>query len=275
MMLIWGTSPTKRKLGYVADKCLPSGKVSKIEVYRIGQTGHFFWIPIGKGQFIESYGICELCNSKIELEISDYVQIHKDKYASARELVPITNPRLLDKSGKLSEEFLRFSSIREPFLKFGQYLNINANAETKFDKTSVLAFLVTFSVPIGLWYLFSKLPIAPQIELYIFKGLFGLFCMGFITSLFLFIRYPYRVIKKETLPKIVKELEPQNPTQEEIENVLKKIGSYGHRVPKYFSAKSIMKALKKITKVRIKMMNFKHINSIFYLSPWLSEKLRA
>ena len=243
MILIWGTSPTKRKIGYVADKCVSCGKLAKIEVHRIGQTGHFFWIPLEKGQFIESYGICESCNSKVALEISNYVQISKNKKAQANELVKITNPKLLDKSGKLNEDFFRFSSLREPFLKYGQYLNLSANSETKFDKTSGLAFLATFAVPIGLGQLLSFLPIAPDIEMYIVKGLIGAFCAGFIVSLFLFFRYPHRVVHKKTLPKIAQELDRLKPEQEEIENVLKKLGSYGHRVPKYFSAKSVMKAL--------------------------------
>lgn len=246
MILIWGTSPTKRKIGYVADKCVSCDELAKIEVHRIGQTGHIFWIPLGKGQFIQSYGICTSCNSKIALEISDYVQISKNRKAQANDLVKITNPRLLDKSGKMNEDFFRFSSIREPFLKFGQYLNLDANSETKFDKTSGLAFLATFAIPIGLGQLLSFLTIAPDIEMYIVKGLIGAFCAGFIVSLFLFFRYPYRVVKKKTLPKIAEELALLKPEQEEIENVLKKLGSYGHRVPKFFSAKAVMNALTRL-----------------------------
>jgi len=243
MILIWGTKPTDRKLGYVADKCPACGEISKVEVHRIGVTGHFFWIPVGQGQFLQSYGICCSCANKIALELTDYISFCKNKSGELEDVIRSTNPKLEDSSNELLDKFERFSSVRAPFLKYGQYLNENSYNETNFDKTSGLAFLATFAIPIGLGYLLPYIITSPSLEIVVTKYLFALFCIGFVFSLFVFFRHSHRVIKGRTLPKIAEELAPLNPKISEIEEVLEKLKSNGHRISKYIGAKSITNAL--------------------------------
>ena len=243
MILIWGTKPTDRKLGYVAEKCPNCGELSKIEVHRVGVTGHLFWVPVGQGQFLKSYGVCCLCASKVALELTDYVSFCKSQDGEVKEIIRSTNPKLESSSNELMSKFERFSSVRAPFLKYGQYLNENAYNETNFDKTSGLAFLATFAIPIGIGYLLPYIITSPTLEIAVIKYLFGLFGIGFVFSLFVFFRHSHRVIKARTLPKIAEELAPLKPQRSEIEEVLEKLKSNGHRINKYISAKSIMNAL--------------------------------
>jgi hypothetical protein len=247
MALIWGAKPTDSNLGYVVDNCSVCCELSKIEVHRVELTGKKFLISVWHGQYIGSYGICCSCHNKIALELSDYVYFHKDKQAGLKDVMRLTNPRLESASGKLVKQYERFTSLRAPFLKYGQYLNESTCSETNFDKTSGFAFLVTFAIPIGLGYLLSYIPKPPSIDLIVTKSLFGLFCVSFIFSLVVFFRHAHRVIRKRTLPKIVEELAPLKPKESEIELVLKKLKLHGHRISKYIDTKSIVKALTKVS----------------------------
>ncbi|MBU2712061.1 hypothetical protein [Zooshikella harenae] len=94
MILIWGTKPTDQKLGFVAEICPECNSVNKVSVHRIGLTGHFFWVPVGRGQFVEAYGTCTSCNKKFSIEITDYETIDKKDNEQIEDLIRITNPKL-------------------------------------------------------------------------------------------------------------------------------------------------------------------------------------
>ncbi len=115
MILIWGTKPTDRKLGFVAETCPSCMSVTSIEVHRIGLTGHFYWVPIGKGQFIDAYGKCTTCNSKYSIELTDYNEICNKPDGTIEKLIQLTNPKLNKNEKSLQKEFERFSGLETFF----------------------------------------------------------------------------------------------------------------------------------------------------------------
>lgn len=243
MKITFGEAETDRRLGYVAARCDNCDGIVKMEVRRRGMSIHILGIALGSGTFLSAYGRCTTCKAVVPLEPTDFPVIRKAGSEPLSELIAATNPQLADESGQAWREFERFAAIRAPFLDTDELFVGGTHKLVKFDRTSVLGFVTALALPILVGYLSSFLPLSDSTRSTVFLSLIALFFVGVMLAFVIYFRYPTRVIRRLTLPRIVGVLRPLTPASAEIDMVLKRLRQYDHRICDYVSTQGLMKAL--------------------------------
>ena len=242
MFIVFGEKKAVRKIGYVAERCPACDSIQVVRIHRVGMAPHIFWLPFGRGRLVEYYGVCQQCNSELAIDPTDYLALAKRPSESQTTLLLETNPKLDPRNRSAVDAFDRFRRIRDPLMRANQALLERGVKGTRLDRTSGLALLASVVIPIMMFTLdLTFLSYATQ-------QLIGLaaiwfFILGLIGSFVLIAREPQRFFRRELEPEIAKELIMVNPRADEIDDCLKLIKKYEHKVGEHVSSRSLVNQL--------------------------------
>jgi membrane protein implicated in regulation of membrane protease activity len=106
MFILHGHYDRERPQGMVADKCDYCGEVTLFQLTQHFRVPHVYFIPLGKGDLIDSVLECTECGRRAATRLVDYVRVIPEKQArtlSLAEIMEETNPRLAELAAALAQ----------------------------------------------------------------------------------------------------------------------------------------------------------------------------
>jgi hypothetical protein len=239
MLLIWGTRQTRRKLGFVAEHCPRCGTVRSVRVDRMGVTSHLFFVSLGAGPLLGFRAECQTCSGTFEVCPLDYAAFEKSKKATLDSLVPNTNPKLMEKHAPRAEPD-RALQIRGALLRFEASIRDRYMAGHRFDWITVLAFVATIAVPLGMGWLARSLGFSEGA-----RGVVGWLSLGafiglLVLAFVLLYQEPRRFFDRQLRPAIVGALRELSPERSELEACVGALRKYGYRVSRFVAAERLL-----------------------------------
>jgi hypothetical protein len=242
MFIVFGEKKATRKIGFAAEHCPSCRSVQPLRLHRLGLAPHIFWIAVGKGQLIGYYGVCETCNTELDVGPTDYAALSKKRPERIADLVARTNPKLDPGNREAIASYERFQRIRDPLLAAERSIQARGSRGVRFDKTSGIAGLVTIAIPLLIFSLdLSFLDYETQDA--IGSLAFWFFFAGVVVSATLLFREPIRFFRREVEPEIIKSLRTVNPRRDELESCLALIRKYEYKVSGHVSANRLIEKL--------------------------------
>ena len=238
-MIIWGTKPVYRKLGYVYDFCPICRQPRSFILERLGMAGHIYYISLADGELVGYQRTCMNCKTFYSSDPSIYKAFSKNNIDPIAKLKSDTFPNfsdfrserlrleaiISDSIAKLTEEE-RKELISEPFFLISPKVE-KRFARTYFDKEVSLSMFFF----IVLWLFMPSIADAlmlDNIEIPLLTSMVIGIC--FITWQYLISGRRY--MRREILPILVTTLTPLNPKKEEIDSVLSNLNRLGYKIAK-------------------------------------------
>ena len=240
MLLIWGSRETRRKLGFVAERCPRCSTVRTVRIDRIGLTSHVFFVSFTAGPLIGFRGECQTCSGTFEVCPLDYAAFDKNKKATPESLIATTNPALLEQSKSARTDRDRALQIRAPLLRFEVSLRDRYLRGRRLDLITGLAFTGSIAIPIAIGWAARSLGLTEELQTAVGWTALAVFLLGIVFSLVLLHGEPKRFFNRKLRPEIVTALRVLHLEKTELESCVSSLRKYGYRISRFISADSLV-----------------------------------
>ncbi len=253
MLLIWGTRPTERILGYVADYCPMCRDIRPFRLIRRGRASHLYYISFGSGKLFDHVIRCEECGVDIKQDPTRYVKVEKSRPAHLSDLIQATFPALpsmyaeslardveIRKNPRALPLDQREAMLLEPFRLLHLVVDAHYAKGTAMDKPAGIGCFGTLLVPaliigITLWLQkegpMADAPIVAAVTAFGLGGLYTFIQVGLA---------PGRFMRSQVIPKIARALAPLQPTEAELLHCLERCRSVEWVIGKKIKPKQIL-----------------------------------
>jgi hypothetical protein len=234
VIIVFGKKKKRKSLGYVADLCPICRSIKPMALTKISVASHVYYVSLGQGKSLGFLATCDECGYVFETDYLRYKTVQKKRVDDLRQLIHQTNPTIhevhaerleLEDRVKRNARFLdketRKKLIIEPFVLLNPLYEDIMYGETKFDKTSSLGCLGAFLISVLAFVIAFLVPPALKES----AGVASLVipAAAFIVALVIYYTAPFRLVKSEYMPRLLRALKPLQPTIEELHEVKRKL----------------------------------------------------
>lgn len=248
MIIFWGKRTVQKRLGRVADWCDLCREPRAFEVTEYREVSHIYLIALDKGTVSHHEKTCETCGSASIANPNFYLTISDDPNATLEQLFAATNPKLVErnrgkidqiekvKSGELTAE-QRTEAIVDALRNVLPQIDRRVKA-TCFDVYSSIGCggMITLIVlnPL-LWANGFSRPVR--------DGLLYAAGMLLLWTVYLVLTDASRYAERVLFPRIVPQLKPVNPTEQELREALQRLRKRGFKGASKISPRKLHKAV--------------------------------
>lgn len=249
MIIVAGKKVVRRRLGWVGEFCPICRALECVEVKRLSQVSHLYYIPLGKGKVIAYELTCRGCESLFGTQSVSYTTYGRRPDADVVKVIGETNPESVERHserldledrvahGRLTAQE-RAELIAEPLIA------LNFMTTRKVGKGMIptgagfcIVFLV-FLVPAAIvaWT-------APRTPLEVRAALSAIVAALAVGAYIGFRRGGRGWIRRNLLPRLARSLAPLRPTFEELEAVLLGLARQGLIIGRRVETKDLFAAI--------------------------------
>lgn len=226
MLVIAGKKVVRRKLGWVGEFCPVCRGLECLQITRLTQVSHVYFIPLGRGKVVVHEQVCRGCRSMFGVAAVPYVDYARRPAADVVGLIAATNPDAVERhterldledrigEGQLTTEE-RLGLIAEPLIA------LNYAAAKKVGKGMVptgAGFCIVFLVFLVPGTIIAWLTVGTPIEARLILS--GLVALLFLGTWLGFKHGGRGFVRNHLHPRLVSSLAPIRPTLQELETVL-------------------------------------------------------
>lgn len=243
MFVFWGTTKTKKKLGYVADFCPVCRIVTPLQVTRIGVGEHLYGVSLGKGKLVGHEGVCLICQTRLGIDATTYDFIATTAGEGIDSLLYRTFPKLKEvRAARLALERQvvegtlapadRQMLLMEPFHLFSDLAESHFTGNVQVGGRGGWGCLGTFVTAFLVFMIGNAFVMYPEARSTLSAVVGYILLTGGLVSVVLMIFEPGRIFRCKMLPSLAKALRPLKPTQDEIADALARFKRSGYKLGK-------------------------------------------
>ncbi len=253
MLIIWGTRQSRSRLGYAADFCPICRNVQQFQVSRHSIYNHFWYIPISRRQTISFPAKCRQCQVERPVDAVQYAGFSRSPFSDTEIAIAETNPDIHRRFASRIEleqrvrsnsinENERQSLIQEPFSDISKMIEKRYANETPFDRRTLYAGLLTIVVPHLLIIAGSLSGVSALFDVAFFTALIiGL--VGMLVTVCSLVTVHSRFNNRVIYPALAGCLKTLRPTEDMLEQVLRRYKTARLKIGRKIKASRIMQAI--------------------------------
>lgn len=243
MFIFWGTTKTKKKMGFVADFCPVCRKAEPLLITRIGVGEHLYGVSLGKGKLVGHEGVCQGCHTRLGVEATIYDGFAKKPGDDVEALGQTTFPRLRELRAQrfALEQQLRDGTLAaadremllmEPFHLFSDLAETHFTGNIQAGGRGGWGCLGTFVIAFLVFLIGNAFLMYPEARSTLSAVVGYILLTGGLVSVVLMIFEPGRIFRRKMLPSLAKALRPLRPTRDEITDALARFKRSGYKLGK-------------------------------------------
>lgn len=248
MFIVWGRKIRRRTAGYVADYCPLCRAKRAFELQDVRSAAHVYYVSLGSGKLVGHERKCEECGTSFQANPTSYASVSRTR-ASPDELERLTFPNLdaaIKEQVALDERIRRqrlTPAERQSLIK-APFVYLSPKVERRFAATQLDARAgIALAAGVALVFLGGLgarqwALVAPELVL--------LVCVagGIALVVWQVLASGSRFMRREIVPVLARSLKPLEPTQEEIELVLKEFRRVKHKIGRKLRVADLMAGMR-------------------------------
>lgn len=236
----------RRSTGWVADLCPICRDLRSFEVAEVRRVARVYLVPIGSGTLEGREITCADCKSVLSFPDEGYAAISRRRREPAK-LVELTNPALLERVDAWFERQERIAqstlSSRERVaeilsvlgaLEHMAWVRSRGGPEEFAMAVCVIFFVLMLILTLASW---SNTGLVVQVIL--LTSLLTSFSVGLV----LLLTYKPMSVSRHLVPRLVRALEPLEPTLDELGDAMALARRHGLRIGRYVNPRRISREL--------------------------------